>query len=662
MTQEPETQDRIQLTAAPTAGRFEILAITAGAGNGWNFPAEVLKASLALWDKVDCFIDHTAGEPPTRHSLKDLAGILTSPAWDEAAQGVRAVLRTAGPAGPILDQLGREMLGAETPKPDVGFSADVLFTAKEKTVTKILRVLSVDTVFDPARGGAFIRALNQSQQGGTPMPSDNTPAPITPAPAAAPAPVAADQNLDAVRTILQVQTEQAALAAQAEQTRALRAQMCGYLLDSGLAASKLPAAMQAHVRQQFAGKVFDPPELAGAIDTARKLVSDLTASAVVQGPGRISAMFSTEDQLQLAVDDLLSIPRAKGQEAVKVHRLQGIRELYLMLTGDDDMNGSYHAEHVRLATTADFTGLVKNALNKIIVNQWEALSTYGYDWWKDIVVVQHFNSLQQITGILVGTVGLLPSVAEGAEYTELPIGDSPETAAWTKYGGYVPLTLELIDRDQAQKLTYYAKELASAGIRRISNLVAGIFTAASDVGPTMADGGALFNATAVTTAGGHANLLTTALAAAQWDIVCAAVYNQPMLLNLTAGNLGAGPKMAVNPRFCLIPRALQYTARQLFLNDWDISANIHASNLWKGMGVPVTVPEWTNATRWAAVCDPLIAPAIYIGERFGLVPEVFVAGDSLSPAVFMNDETRLKARVFAAVWVNDYRPLHKENV
>ena len=33
--------------------------------------------------------------------------------------------------------------------------------------------------------------------------------------------------------------------------------------------------------------------------------------------------------------------------------------------------------------------------------------------------------------------------------------------------GLIPLTLELIDRDQSQRLTYYAKELASAGIRRL---------------------------------------------------------------------------------------------------------------------------------------------------------------------------------------------------
>jgi len=56
---------------------------------------------------------------------------------------------------------------------------------------------------------------------------------------------------------------------------------------------------------------------------------------------------------------------------------------------------------IQLATTADFTGLVKNALNKIINNQWDLLGQAGYDWWKAIVHVEHFSSLNDITGMLV---------------------------------------------------------------------------------------------------------------------------------------------------------------------------------------------------------------------------------------------------------------------
>jgi len=270
--------------------------------------------------------------------------------------------------------------------------------------------------------------------------------------------------------------------------------------------------------------------------------------------------------------------------------------------------------------------------------------------------------VNSITGTLVGTVGDLPVISEGAEYTELAIGDSPETASFKKYGGYIPLTLELIDRNETRKLTAYAREMASAGIRKVSKLVAALFTDNSSVGPTLADGGALFNATAATTKGGHANLLTTALSQAQWDTVCAAVYNQAMLTKLDTSYNGVGPKMAINPTFMLIPRALQLTARQICFGEYVGSANTLVDNVLKSLAAPLTVPEWTDATDWAAVCDPALAPSIYVGERFGLLPEVYVSGDELSPAVFTNDEHRLKVRHFLAVWVNDYRPLHKENV
>ena len=97
--------------------------------------------------------------------------------------------------------------------------------------------------------------------------------------------------------------------------------------------------------------------------------------------------------------------------------------MYLTLTGDYDLHGGYYPDRAQLATTADFTGLVKNAMNKIVVNTWEELGRAGYDWWQRMVTVEHFNTLHNVTGTLVGTVGTLPTVAEGAEYTELAVGD-----------------------------------------------------------------------------------------------------------------------------------------------------------------------------------------------------------------------------------------------
>ena len=131
-------------------GKFEIFCITAGNANGWDFPADVLESSLALWDGAHCFIDHAWFS----RSLRDLAGQISAPLWDEDAQGIRATLKAFGPGGEVLTAFANEILQEETPA-RVGFSADVLFTANGKKVNQILRVLSLDLVYDPARGGAF---------------------------------------------------------------------------------------------------------------------------------------------------------------------------------------------------------------------------------------------------------------------------------------------------------------------------------------------------------------------------------------------------------------------------------------------------------------------------------------------------------------------------
>jgi len=665
-----EHQVRLAATGQVTeSGSFEIFCITAGPANGWQFSAEVLEKSLPLWDQAHCFIDHAWFS----RSVRDLAGNIVNPVWDPDAQGIKATLKPIGPGGELLRAYGHEILKSDTP-PNVGFSADVLFTANSKNVEEILRVFSIDLVYDPARGGAFLRALQSNtsyQERLNPMPQPNTNQDPKPEPKD---PVSArlekDQEIlsklqkdqEAMRTLLDEQSRLAALDKAMEEAHETRVQMCAFLLESGLAASKLPKPVQERLRKQFTGIVFDADELNDAINDQREMLAELSASQVVTGPGRITSMFNEVDKLQAAVDDLFEAPREEKLQSLDVPRLSGVRELYLMLTGDTDLHGGYHPDRIQLATTADFTGLVKNALNKLVTNQWAMLGRAGYDWWQNISVTEHFSSIQDITGTLIGTVGDLPVVAEGAEYTELKVGDSPETASFVKYGGYIPLTLELIDRDQTRKLKAYARELGSAGIRKISKLVAEIFTSNSAVGPTMADGGALFNATAVTTAGGHANLLTTAISIGQWDTVCAAVYNQPMLIKNAAGLYGTGPKMAINPKFCLVPRTLQNTAWQMLKGEFVREQNYVYDNVLKGSAVPVTVPEWTDVNDWAAVCDPVVAPAIYVGERFGLMPEIYVAGGELSPAVFMNDEHRLKVRHFLAVWVNDFRPLHKSNV
>jgi hypothetical protein len=627
LQQEPEMENR-------DGSGYAILAITSGEGNGWQFSAEVLQTSLPLWEGVHCFVDHHFARP----SIRNLAGICRAPQWLEAQQGIAVHLDPFGPSAELLKEIAQHVLEKNQHPAGVGFSADILFQADGKQVTRVIKVLSLDLVVNPARGGAFLESAQQKEGNNMKEKEEQSTACFQEQPA--------DGS--------QGQEEQSVQASAAAET---------YWLNTALTAAHLPQACADEIRRQFKGKALEPEALEAAIQSQRRLVSALTGRERVKNGPRIEGMFSAEDQLQAAVDELFGLPQETSLAGLKTARLSGIRELYLLLTGDTELHGGYCPERVQFATTADFTGLVKNAMNKLVTNTWEELGQAGYDWWQRISRVEHFNSLHTITGTLVGTVGSLPTVAEGAAYSELVVGDSPETAQFTKFGGYIPLTLELIDRDETRKLRAYPRELAAAGLRKISELVAGIFTSNSGVGPAMADGGALFNTTAVTTAGGHQNLGTTSLSAAAWESASTAVYNQPLLIHTGDGYRGTGPRMALNPRYLLVPRGLQLSGMKILYPTLENSLNIVSENQQRGQpGDVVTVPEWNDANDWAAACDPRIAPAIFIGERFGLKPEIFIAGNELNGAVFTHDEHRLKVRHFLAVWVNDFRPLYKSNV
>jgi len=563
-------------------------------------------------------------------------------------------LRPVGPSGPVLEALGQDMV-VEGSKPDVGFSADVLFTAKGKQVEKILRVLSVDVVMKPARGGAFLRALNsQSRHLGQAKPGVNKPIGGIKMDEESKEPIhELEKERSAIREILDAHSQQQALAEEAEKAKALRVEMCSYLLEQGLTASKLPTAVTERVRGQFAGRVFEPAELSQAIEDGRKLVSELTGGMVVQGPGRIHGMYSSEDNLTAAVFDLLGAERPKELGELKPAKLSGIRELYTMMTGDYEFFGGYKPERAQLATTANLPGLLKNAMNKLVVMRWQELGRSGYRWWEPIVAVEHFTSLHDITGVLVGEVTVLPVVAEGGAYTELPVRDSAEVGTWGKYGGYVGLTLEMFERDETHKLRQYPLKLASASLRRISTLVSSVFTANAGVGPVMAD---TFNVFQVAN---HKNLLTTALSSAGWEAASAAVFNQDMVV----GAAGVAPKLALDAKYMLVPRALRLTGMRILYPTFEREASIFSDNLQKGeYGDVITVPEWTDVTDWAAVADPKLAPGIIVGERFGLLPEIFVSDSETNGALFTNDEIRMKVRHWCSVFVADYRPLHKNNV
>ena len=640
-----EQRQSFPMEGTPDAGGtgFEIVCMTAGVGNGWEFSADVLRAAVPLFDGVQCFIDHLPLDNMDGHSVRDVAGLLSNPVFDETLQGVVAKLTPFGPSGELLKQTLAEVLAVEGTDTKIGFSADLAFNCDGSVVTEIMKIFSVDLVVDPARGGAVLRALNSVTKR---LAEEQTAARYR------------GQMANDVRATNALRAEadrQNALAAEAAKMRAIRAEQCKYLLDTALSnARDIPMPMREKIRAQFANRLFEPDELDKEIKDYRNLYSALTAGESVRGiGGHVSAMFSSHDQIVAAVHDLLGAKRPRELSGVKCDKLSGIRELYVMMTGDREFHGGFDPQRAQFSSTSDLPGILANVLNKIVAQTWDELGASGYRWWEKIVKVEHFENLQDITGILVGELNMLPSVAEGGNYTALAVTDSPETGTWAKYGAYVGLTIEMFERDDTMKLRQYPMKLATAGLRRISNAVANVFLANSGVGPAMADTKNVFDATY------HFNLGTSALSASAWEAASQAIWDQELL----APSGVTGPKQAVDARYLIVPRGLRLAAQRILYPSLAYEANITSENLQRGQfGDVIVCPEFSDPTDWAAVADPAIAPAIFIGERFGLLPEIYIADNQTQGALFSNDEVRVKARHFLNVMVADYRPLYKSNV
>ena len=692
----------LQLQATPSDDGFDILAITEGEAQGHaiTFSSAVLQEAMPLYDGIPVFVDHAGLNE--HQSVRNLAGTLHMPTWNDLEHGIQLKLKPAGPASQVLIQLRDAARTEPAIMKTVGFSSVVnVQLNKSREVTKILRVRSTDVVINPARGGKFLSALTEDAQ---PDPDPHHTSHMNPARYTKNPKEASGVKGEKTMTDPIQPTEQAELTAEAiidpessqveapppssdqmaldlqqahaliaslqdiqRQALAVQLEQCRSLLDTALAASKLPAAAQKVVRRPFdrqldEGTPFLAAELQQAIQEKREELAELTEGASIQGPARsssITGMFTGLEQFKAALADLFGAPRDPGTESLKVRPLRGIQEAYLLATGDINFMGGYYPEIALV--TANFPAITADLLNKVLLNAWEDYSKV-YGWWQKVVTVEHFTNLQDVKWLKTGTIASLPIVAERGEYTELPIGDNKESSEWGKYGGYIPLTIEAVLKDDVRAFRRMPKEVALAGIRNISEQVAAIFTQNSGAGPTLADGGALFNATVTTTAGGHANLRTIALDASEWKAIRHAMFKQALLVKNAAGKYGTGKASGIYPKYLLVPVDLVDIANDILLNQWLTADNKAAHNLLYGTAEPITIPEWTDANNHAAVIDPNLIPGVMIGEIFGVKPQIFSASSELDPAMFANDESRLKVRQFLNVGVADFRPLHKSNV
>ena len=330
-----------------------------------------------------------------------------------------------------------------------------------------------------------------------------------------------------------------------------------------------------------------------------------------------------------------------------------LKEVYTSLTGDKRVTGRIrHCDRAVLAEsiqigTGTGAGVLAEVFGDSIARR--MIATYrvssAWDWWERIVTITNAMDFRTQRRVYWGGYGDLPTVAQGADYTDLTSPtDAEETYSVTKRGGHESITLEAIKNDDLGQIQQVPTKLARAARRTVSKFVSAFFTAQSGAGPNMHDSVTLFHTS-------HNNRGTAALSAAAISAARLAMQGQQ--------EMDSDEEIWIMPRFLLVPAALEETAFNLFRRNTNNDPTfVNSLDL-----EVVPVPSWTDANDWVVSADPMDCPIIEIGFLDGnREPELFVQSNESVGSLFDADKWMYKIRHIYGGTPLDWRGLYKSLV
>jgi hypothetical protein len=389
------------------------------------------------------------------------------------------------------------------------------------------------------------------------------------------------------------------------------------------------------------GRAFEANEVEQEIADMRQVVGQTLQAGVVRGVGQTRVQMGADprERIQMAMDRLFGLEVADPG----VPRLTGIREAYLLITGDRQFRGVYNWEEsvVREAnevTTSVMSDVLLNSLTKRLVKDYEAQPR----WWRPIVRVASIRDVREQNRILLNDFAALSTVSENGAYNNLAWGDTRENYTPAKRGNLVVVTLEAILNDDLHSITRIPAKLAAAAAVTLNEFVSGLFTANSGAGPAMADTYYVFDAT-----NHQGNAGTTALSSAALQAATIA------MLKYTNS---ASKRLGVRPRYLLGPPDLAFTAQVITESALAPGGSNNDINPLRGAVQPIVVPQWTDTNNWYLMADPAVVEGIELGFLNGQeAPELLAQDHPAAGSVFTNDAISYKVRhIFGGGWL-DYR-------
>ncbi len=395
-----------------------------------------------------------------------------------------------------------------------------------------------------------------------------------------------------------------------------------------------------------------------ASQASEKLLAKLGEGAAPVGAGSVVAGADARDKMRVGMASAMAVraglQKPEGANEFNGRSLCDMAEACLKVAGHSVVGLSKDGiarKVLALHTSSDFPNLLSSTAGKVLRKAYEERP----GTWRTWAAVGQVSDFKIHPRIQMGSFSSLATIPEGGEYTYGTINEQYENAQAVTKGKAISFTRQMLVNDDLGGFNRRAMLMGDSAARTVNEDAYTSLLSASGLGPTSTDTGTLINATAVTTAGGHANYTSSGTAIS----VTSMGVGRVSMASKKAGNLGTGAILNLVPAVLLTSINKEDIARTFMASETDpASSNSKVPNIYRN--------------RYEVVADPLIDAATYTNSWYlfadpngpaAAMEVVFLDGNE-TPFIddevdFDTDALKFKVRLDYGIAVGDWRGVYR---
>lgn len=436
-------------------------------------------------------------------------------------------------------------------------------------------------------------------------------------------------NLDEALKSVRAEQEKQAKELQESRLRESRA-----VVKAKLAEANLPKVAKDKLAKAFDGKIVTEDMVSEAIKTEQDFLAELTKSGEIRGMGHmdsssasIAAGLGSRERMSMAMDLLAGYEPTEAEKSkyAGVPRFTGIREAYVLITGDRELRCSPDLDsRIVEAVSSDFPNILGTSMTKRALQAYRAHPHYWRDL-ADVVPVSDFKAQQRTQWGGFQDLAVIPEDDEPAAFAN----PSERVATYTpqQRGRRYTLSFIAIVNDDLRQFRQIPRKIAEAAWRSLNKHVFKVLIGNVGGGgintDTIYDGAVLYT-------GGHGNLGTGALNTDNLRDARIRMRKQT--------DQGGNEPLDLRAKFLWVPHDEEENGKVLVESEQkpgsannDKNPNFQAVEV---RGVPLSFLG-DDANNWYLSADKAVLPGIELGFVQGREEPQIVAADGLKEGDFL---------------------------